>query len=87
MDSPLRAYVLIQASSSGADRRLAQQVAAVERIVIAEAVSGPYDVIARAEVSSHEQLHEVVAAILGIDGVIRVLACPSSTLSASPAAA
>jgi hypothetical protein len=80
------AYVLVQATPQ-AGRGLAQQVAVVEGIVAAEDVSGAYDVIASAEVSSPEQLREMVAVILKIDGVIRVLACPLDIVDASTAAA
>jgi DNA-binding Lrp family transcriptional regulator len=46
-------------------------------VVLAEDVTGPYDVIARAEASSMDQLgHLVVSHVQLIQGITRTITCP-----------
>ena len=71
------AYVLIQVKPGTAGRGVSGEVASVRGILAAEDVSGPYDVIARAQASTLDHLMKIgVARIQAIDGVIRTLVCP-----------
>jgi DNA-binding Lrp family transcriptional regulator len=57
---------------------VARAVQAVDDVVAAaEGVTGPYDVIARAESATVDQLGQmVVGRIQLIDGIIRTVTCP-----------
>ena len=56
---------------------MAQQVNAVDGVVVAEGVTGPYDVIARAEAGSMNDLGRmVVRDIQQIEGITRTITCP-----------
>ena len=70
------AYVLIQ-TEVGKAAEVAGQVRAIEGIVAADDVTGPYDVIARAESVSMDDLGRmVVSRVQMIDGITRTLTCP-----------
>ncbi|MDE0700725.1 MAG: Lrp/AsnC family transcriptional regulator [Acidimicrobiaceae bacterium] len=70
------AYILIQASV-GTAVDVANATADLDEIVSAEVAMGPYDVIARAEATSMEDLGQIVVhAVQGIAGVERTLLCP-----------
>ncbi|HEU5157883.1 MAG TPA: Lrp/AsnC ligand binding domain-containing protein [Streptosporangiaceae bacterium] len=72
----LGAYILIQAEI-GAAARIAGQVAAVPGVIATVGVTGPYDVIARAEAPNAEDLGNlVVARIQRIEGITHTLTCP-----------
>jgi DNA-binding Lrp family transcriptional regulator len=72
----VHAYVLIQ-TDVGRAAQVAQQVNVVGGVVVAEAVTGPYDVIARAEAPSMNDLgHMVVRDIQRIEGITRTITCP-----------
>ena len=65
----LGAYILIQAEI-GAAASIADQVAAVPGVLAAVGVTGPYDVIVRAEAENAEELGDlVVARIQRIEGI------------------
>jgi DNA-binding Lrp family transcriptional regulator len=69
------AYVLIQ-TEVGKAADVARQVAAIESVVTAEDVTGPYDVIVRASSSSIDALGKmVVGEIQRIDGITRTITC------------
>ena len=56
---------------------MAQEVAAVDGVVAADDVTGPYDVIAQAEAATVDDLGRlVVSRIQMIDGITRTLTCP-----------
>jgi DNA-binding Lrp family transcriptional regulator len=56
---------------------LTQQVVRIAGVVSAEAIAGPYDVIARAEAADLDELARlVVAEIQAAEGVTRTLTCP-----------
>jgi hypothetical protein len=57
---------------------VARAVQAVDDVVAAaEGVTGPYDVIARAESTTEDELgRTVVCRIRLIDGIIRTVTCP-----------
>ncbi len=72
----VHAYVLIQ-TDVGKAAQVAQQVSAVHGVVVAEGVTGPYDVIARAESPSMNDLGRmVVRDIQKIEGITRTITCP-----------
>ncbi len=70
------AYVLIQ-TEVGKAAQVARQVAAIAGVVSADDVTGPYDVIVRAEANSVDELGKmVVSRVQLIDGITRTLTCP-----------
>jgi DNA-binding Lrp family transcriptional regulator len=72
----VHAYVLIQ-TEVGKAANVARQIDAIEGVISAEDVTGPYDVIARAEAGSVDQLgHLVVSDIQRIEGITRTVTCP-----------
>ena len=72
----VRAYVLIQ-TEVGKAAAVAAQIGALEGIVTADDVTGPYDVIATAEAGSVDDLGKmVVSKVQMIEGITRTLTCP-----------
>ena len=72
----LSAYVLIQ-TEVGKDAQVARDVVEIEGVQRAEDVTGPYDVIARAEARNLDELGKlVVARVQTVDGITRTLTCP-----------
>lgn len=70
------AYVLIQ-TEVGKAAQVASEVRGIDGVVSADDVTGPYDVIARAESESVDDLGKmVVSRIQMIDGITRTLTCP-----------
>ncbi len=70
------AYVLIQ-TEVGKAAHVASEVGKIEGVVSAEDVTGPYDVIVRAEANSVDELGKmVVSRVQLIDGITRTLTCP-----------
>jgi len=70
------AYVLIQ-TEVGKAANVAQQVGAIAGVISAEDVTGPYDVIVRAEAPSVDDLGRlVVSQIQLIEGITRTVTCP-----------
>jgi hypothetical protein len=75
-ENTMVAYILIQ-TEVGASGRAAAEVAATRGVMSAEAVTGPYDVIVRAEANSLDELGKlVVGRIQAVAGVTRTLTCP-----------
>ena len=73
---PETAYVLIQ-TEVGKAAQVATEIAKIPGIVDADDVTGPYDVIARAEASTLDELGKmVVSKVQLIDGITRTLTCP-----------
>jgi DNA-binding Lrp family transcriptional regulator len=69
------AYVLIQAEV-GKSAQVAQEIGRIEGIVAAENVTGPYDVIVRAEAESVDELGRMVVSKMQlIDGITRTTTC------------
>lgn len=72
----VNAYVLIQ-TEVGKAANVAQQVGGIAGVVSAEDVTGPYDVIVRAEAASVDELGRmVVSQIQLIEGITRTVTCP-----------
>ena len=72
----VQAYILIQ-TEVGKSTSVAAAISAVEGVLVAEDVTGPYDVIVRAEAGSVDELGKlVVARVQGVAGITRTLTCP-----------
>jgi DNA-binding Lrp family transcriptional regulator len=72
----VHAYVLIQ-TDVGQAAQVAQEVGRIEGVVVADGVTGPYDVIARSEAASMNDLGRmVVRDIQQIEGITRTITCP-----------
>ncbi|KHL12030.1 AsnC-like helix-turn-helix protein [Mumia flava] len=72
----VQAYILVQ-TEVGKAAEVAAEIADVKGVTLAEDVTGPYDVIVRAEATHVDELGElVVAKIQRIDGITRTLTCP-----------
>lgn len=70
------AYILIQ-TDVGVIGNVASEIAGLKGVLEAEAVTGPYDVIARAEANSLDELGKlVIQRIQSVTGVSRTLTCP-----------
>lgn len=70
------AYILIQ-TEVGRAATVARTVQGIDGVVSAEGVTGPYDVISRAEAATMDELGQmVVGRIQRIDGIIRTVTCP-----------
>ncbi len=73
---PVTAYVLIQ-TEVGKAAQVAEEVAKIDGVISAEDVTGPYDVIVRAEAGDVNELGKmVVSKVQLIDGITRTLTCP-----------
>jgi DNA-binding Lrp family transcriptional regulator len=72
----VHAYILIQ-TEVGKAASVANEVRSVSGVTEAEDVTGPYDVIVRAEADGVDDLGKlVVARIQAIEGITRTLTCP-----------
>jgi DNA-binding Lrp family transcriptional regulator len=72
----VQAYILIQ-TEVGKAADVATEIAKISGVTQAEDVTGPYDVIVRAEAKSVDDLGKlVVAKVQGVGGVMRTLTCP-----------
>ena len=70
------AYILIQ-TEVGKAAAVAQQIGGLAGVTSAEDVTGPYDVIVRAEADSVDELGKlVVANVQSVEGITRTLTCP-----------
>ena len=72
----VQAYILIQ-TEVGKAAQVATEVRNISGVADAEDVTGPYDVIVRAEAKNVDELGKlVVAKIQGVEGITRTLTCP-----------
>lgn len=72
----VHAYILIQ-TEVGKAAAVAAEIADIQGVTTAEDVTGPYDVIVRAEAENVDLLGQlVVARIQNVDGITRTLTCP-----------
>src|ERR1700729_317365 len=83
----VHAYILVQ-TEVGKAADVAVQIGQITGVTQAEDVTGPYDVIVRAEADNVDDLGKlVVAQIQGVSGITRTLTCPIAHIKrASPAA-
>ncbi len=71
----VQAYILIQ-TDVGRAASVAEAIAALEGVALAEDVTGPYDVIARVEAQTVDELGKlVIARIQDVEGITRTLTC------------
>ena len=76
----VHAYVLIQ-TDVGKAAHVAQELGRIEGVIVAEGVTGPYDVIAQAEAASMNELGRmVVRDMQQIEGITRTITCPVVTI-------
>jgi DNA-binding Lrp family transcriptional regulator len=72
----VHAYILIQ-TEVGKAAQVAKTINEITGVIQAEDVTGPYDVIVRAEAESVDELGRlVVARVQSVDGITRTLTCP-----------
>lgn len=72
----VQAYILIQ-TDVGKAAEVAAQIASIKGVTLAEDVTGPYDVIVRAEARNVDELGKlVVAKVQTLEGITRTLTCP-----------
>uniref|UniRef100_UPI0018E090A3 Lrp/AsnC family transcriptional regulator n=1 Tax=Nocardioides mangrovicus TaxID=2478913 RepID=UPI0018E090A3 len=72
----VQAYILIQ-TDVGRAAEVAEAIAGIQGVVQAEDVTGPYDVIVRAEARNVDELGKlVVAKVQTLQGITRTLTCP-----------
>jgi len=77
----VQAFILIQ-TEVGKAAGIADAVGTIPGVTLAEGVTGPYDVIMRAEASSMEDFGRLVLAkVQGVPGITRTLTCPITHLS------
>jgi DNA-binding Lrp family transcriptional regulator len=71
----VQAYILIQ-TEVGKAAAVAQAIAGISGVTLAEDVTGPYDVIARVEARTVDDLGKmVIAKIQEVPGITRTLTC------------
>ncbi len=69
----VQAYILIQ-TDVGRAASVAEAIAALDGVALAEDVTGPYDVIARVEAQTVDELGKlVIARIQDVEGITRTL--------------
>ena len=72
----VQAFILIQ-TEVGQAAAVASTIAAIPGVTSAEDVTGPYDVIVRAEAATVDDLGKlVVARVQRVPGITRTLTCP-----------
>ena len=72
----VQAYILVQ-TEVGKAAAVAAEIAGITGVISAEDVTGPYDVIVRAEAEDVDRLAQlVVARVQGVGGITRTLTCP-----------
>nr|WP_245951318.1 Lrp/AsnC ligand binding domain-containing protein [Phytoactinopolyspora halophila] len=72
----VQAYILVQ-TEVGKAAEVARQISEIDGVVSAEDVTGPYDVIVKAESSNVDDLGKlVVARVQSVEGITRTLTCP-----------
>jgi DNA-binding Lrp family transcriptional regulator len=70
------AYILVQ-TEVGKAAKVAKDIVEIEGVQLAEDVTGPYDVIVRAEAHDIDELGQlVVARVQAVAGITRTLTCP-----------
>ncbi|MFF4119535.1 Lrp/AsnC family transcriptional regulator [Streptomyces sp. NPDC001714] len=72
----VQAYILIQ-TEVGKASTVAEVISKIPGVIQAEDVTGPYDVIVRAQAETVDELGRlVVAKVQQVDGITRTLTCP-----------
>ena len=77
----VHAYILVQ-TEVGQAAAVAKEIGEISGVLAAEDVTGPYDVIVRAEADDVDNLGRlVVAKVQGVPGITRTLTCPVVNLA------
>jgi DNA-binding Lrp family transcriptional regulator len=72
----VQAYILIQ-TEVGKAQSVAEVIGKMSGVIQAEDVTGPYDVIVRAQADTVDELGRmVVAKVQQVEGITRTLTCP-----------
>ena len=72
----VQAYILVQ-TNVGMAAEVAAEIGAIQGVTLAEDVTGPYDVIVRAEAGNVDDLGQlVVAKVQTVPGITRTVTCP-----------
>ena len=72
----VHAYILIQ-TEVGKAAQVASTISEIAGVTKAEDVTGPYDVIVRAEARNVDELGKlVVSKVQNLEGITRTLTCP-----------
>ncbi|HEY9289771.1 MAG TPA: Lrp/AsnC ligand binding domain-containing protein [Microlunatus sp.] len=72
----VQAYILVQ-TGVGQAADVAAKIRTISGVTLAEDVTGPYDVIVRAEAASVDELGSlVVAQVQVVEGITRTVTCP-----------
>ena len=73
------AYILIQ-TAVGKQGDVSTEIGRLEGVISADPVTGPYDVVVRAESRSLDEMGRgVLARIEAVEGITRTLTCPVVT--------
>ena len=72
----VNAYILVQ-TEVGRSSDVTSAIAAIPGVTLAEDVTGPYDIVVRAEAGSVDELGQlVVAKVQAVGGITRTVTCP-----------
>ncbi len=72
----VQAYILVQ-TNVGKAAEVALAIREIHGVTLAEDVTGPYDVIVRAQASSVDELGQIVVAqVQAVPGITRTVTCP-----------
>jgi len=72
----VQAYILIQ-TDVGKASSVTAAIAAIQGVTLAEGITGPYDVIMRAEASTMEEFGRLILSkVQTVPGITRTLTCP-----------
>lgn len=72
----VQAYILIQ-TDVGKASSVTAAIAEIPGVTLAEGITGPYDVIMRAEASTMEEFGRLILSkVQAVPGITRTLTCP-----------
>lgn len=72
----VHAYILVQ-TDVGKAAEVARRIGEIDGVTLSEDVTGPYDVIVRAQAQNVDALGRMVASqVQSLDGITRTLTCP-----------
>lgn len=72
----VKAYILVQ-TAVGKAAEVARQIRTISGVLLAEDVTGPYDVVVSAEAEDIDRLGQlVVARVQAVPGITRTVTCP-----------
>ena len=72
----VQAYILVQ-TAVGKATEVTTQIRKISGVMVAEDVTGPYDVVVRAEAPSMDELGTlVIKRVQSVPGITRTVTCP-----------